>query len=358
MGLLEKHIFSGNHTSMGFYSYLHSILNSIDLNKLYIIKGASGVDQSNFIHKFGIAMIDKGYFVEYIHNPIDDKYIDGVIIPQLCIGLIKEMKRFPKNKLTKVNMVEIINLNCNRSSKEIQKNRIYIHQIKTDLADTYTSAYRFLNCAQTISEEINSIYNRFTDQNEFLSIKNYMMNKLFTEVSPVKEENLSHCITSSFLEAYTGNGFRNYIECLNVGKRVWVLYGDNIDLISRLLKDIAEFTLLRGCPVKGYYSALSPNKLQHLFIPKYNLLIKSMDNLDDNVYEEVIDLYRLIDFKELIKCNCELINNKYLYELLIQYALEKLTIIKDLTKLLDENQYYKCDCHQISQQIDSIVSKY
>ncbi len=63
----EKHIFAGNNTAVGFYSYFDYLFNPEELDRIYILKGGPGVGKSSFMKKFAAKMLEKNYPVEYIH---------------------------------------------------------------------------------------------------------------------------------------------------------------------------------------------------------------------------------------------------------------------------------------------------
>jgi len=84
----EKHVFAGNNSSKGFYSYFDYIIEPNDAKRIYILKGGPGVGKSSFMKKFGSKMASQGYGVEYIHCSSDESSLDGLLIPELKVAFI------------------------------------------------------------------------------------------------------------------------------------------------------------------------------------------------------------------------------------------------------------------------------
>jgi len=86
--LKEKHVFAGNNSDNGFFSYFDQIMKPDKARRIYILKGGPGVGKSTFMKKFALVMLDKGYFVEYIHCSSDNESLDGIVIPELSIAFV------------------------------------------------------------------------------------------------------------------------------------------------------------------------------------------------------------------------------------------------------------------------------
>lgn len=55
----EKHIFAGNNTSEGFFSYFDYLLKPEEANHIYILKGGPGVGKNRFMKRFAEIMEEK-----------------------------------------------------------------------------------------------------------------------------------------------------------------------------------------------------------------------------------------------------------------------------------------------------------
>ncbi|MBP7279275.1 MAG: ATPase, partial [Sedimentibacter sp.] len=84
----EKHIFAGNNTSEGFFSYFDYLLKPEEAEHIYILKGGPGVGKNRFMKKFADEMEKKNYSIEYIHCSSDNASLDGILIPELKILIV------------------------------------------------------------------------------------------------------------------------------------------------------------------------------------------------------------------------------------------------------------------------------
>ena len=58
-----KYVFPGSNTPAGFVSFYREGLNNIE--RLFILKGGPGTGKSTLMRKIGLAMLERGYDVEF-----------------------------------------------------------------------------------------------------------------------------------------------------------------------------------------------------------------------------------------------------------------------------------------------------
>lgn len=85
---LERHIYPGNNTTEGFYSYYNYILGQREANRIICIKGGPGVGKSTFMRKIGETYLEKGEDVDFMHCSSDNNSLDGVVLKNRRIALI------------------------------------------------------------------------------------------------------------------------------------------------------------------------------------------------------------------------------------------------------------------------------
>lgn len=328
----EKHIFAGNNTSLGFYSYFDYIINPEEANHLFILKGGPGVGKSSFMKKFGAKMLNKGYLVEYIHCSSDSDSLDGIMIPELKIAFVDGTTPHTIDPKVPGAADEIINLGEFLDSKKLEKHKNQILLINKGKSQLYKSAYRFLKSSKIISEEINSIYDQFTNQEKFNLINSKTINSIFPEQNPLNKEG---SVRKLFLEAYTANGYISYTDSLCENKKIWAIVGENSNYTSKLLENILNEGMKRGYTIEGYYRPLHPDKLQHLYFPELDLVVRSAENHLSYKYDEIVNLHKIMDTENLKSKISEIENNLHLLDLLIKSALEKLSETKKYHELLE-----------------------
>lgn len=353
--LREKHFFAGSNASKGLSSYFNSILNPETLNRLYILKGGPGVGKSSFMKKFAEKMKEKNYSVDYIHCASDNDSLDGIIIHELNVAFVDGTAPHVIDPTLPGAADEIINLGVYLDGEKLEKHKCQIVQINKNKSLLYKSAFKYFQAASIISEEINSLYDQFIDNKKFNEMCNQVINKLFPVYFWSDKKGKR---TKMFSEAYTSNGFISYTGSLYQDKKTWAVVGEDTNYTSSLLSIIADEATKRGYDIECYYRPLSAEKLQHLYIPELNLMIVSTENPINNGYEEIFDIHSLMDLDKLKTHISEIENNLYVYDLLINKALDKLAEAKKLHELLEVFYINGMNFDGVNEVFDNILSKY
>jgi len=353
--LKEKHVFAGNNTEKGFFSYFDQIINPDEAKRIYILKGGPGVGKSTFMKKIALIMLDKGYSVEYIHCSSDNESLDGIVIPELKIAFVDGTSPHTIDPVIPGAVDEIINLGIYLDNQKLEKHKSKIIQILQNNSRLYKSAYRYFKAAGIISEEINSIYDEYVDLTKFNDISNQAINKLFGGGS---YNTVAGNKRKLFSESFTASGYINYTPQLCQGRKVWALVGANTSYTSKLLNILAKEAVKRGYDTECYYKPLTPEKMQHILIPEMNLMIISTENHISTNYDEVFDLHLIMDSESLKSRISEIENNLHLYDMLIKTALEKLNDSKKLHDLLEVFYVNTMNFKGVDECFESIISQY
>lgn len=353
----EKHVFAGNNTSHGFFSYFNYTFNPDDANHIYILKGGPGVGKSSFMKKFVARIIKKGYEIEYIHCSSDNDSLDGILIPKLKVAFVDGTAPHTIDPKIPGVVDEIINLGIYLDNKKLEEDKREIMQINKRKSDTYKSAYRYLECAGLIFEEIQSIYDDVTYYNKFWDLSKEVSINLFpNNLQDYRKQQLGK-LRKLFSEAYTANGYIKYTNTLCKGNKIWGIIGVNRNASSKLLDFIVKESLKRGYDVEGYYHPLIPDKLQHVLIPELNAFIITSEDDSEQVYDATINLNQIIDLKK-IKNQEGLDNNIQLYELLIKLALIKLSETKKEHELLESYYVKSMDFKGVDKCFEELYKKF
>lgn len=354
--MTEKHVFAGNNTSQGFFSYFNYTFNPEEANHIYILKGGPGVGKSSFMKKFAERMMKKGYEAEYIHCSSDNDSLDGILIPDLKIAFVDGTAPHTIDPKIPGAVDEIINLGIFLNNKKLEEDRVEIIQINKKKSYIYKSAYRYLECAGLIFEEIQSIYDEVTYYNKFWDLCKEVSIKLFPNTLPEDRKQKQGKLRKLFSEAYTANGYIKYTDTLCEGYKIWAINGENRNASSKLLDFILNECLKKGYDVEGFYHPLIPEKLQHVLIPELDALIITSENNHEEGYDATINLNQIIDYRK-IKNKEELDNNIQLYQLLINLALIKLSETKKEHELLEAYYVKNMDFKGVDKCFEDLYKK-
>jgi hypothetical protein len=368
----ESHIFAGNNTSQGFFSYFDYVFNPEEANRIYILKGGPGVGKSSFMKKFAAKMLSKGYFIENVHCSNDNESLDGINIPELKISFVDGTAPHTIDPKIPGAADEIINLGLYLDNKKLEKYKNEIIQINKETSLLYQSAYRFLKGASLILDEINGIYDKLTDKMQFNILQKHVIDTIFLKDSTNSDDkqkktektyinsigNTCGKIRKLFSEAYTADGYIIHTNSLCYGKKVWAITGKNLDLASKLLDYIVNEAVNKGFDTECYCHPLNPEQFQHISIPALNLMIVSIEEQYSCKYDEIIDLSALINHEKLKAYHLELDSNTNIFDDLTKNAFKKLYEAKKLHELLEIFFINSMDFKSVNECFDHILSKY
>lgn len=87
----DRHLFATAFTPNGIISFASDLVSKFD-NK-FILKGGPGLSKTEILKQIGSTAQRKGYFVEYMHDPLVPERIEHVLIPELstCVLTTNEI---------------------------------------------------------------------------------------------------------------------------------------------------------------------------------------------------------------------------------------------------------------------------
>ncbi|NLK64039.1 MAG: hypothetical protein GX289_02980 [Tissierellia bacterium] len=350
----EKHVFAGNNTSEGFFSYFDHLLKPEEAEHIYILKGGPGVGKNQFMKKFAEKMAERGDSIEYIHCSSDNVSLDGVLIPKLKILLVDGTSPHIIDPVLPGTVDEIINLGAFLDVHKLNKHRAAIIQTNKAKSNLYKSAYRYLRAAGIIYDEISSIYDLYVDADKFDEMCEKAVTKLFSDSYVEGSGN----VRKLFTESFTANGYISLTELFFEENEVWAVVGIDTNYSSILLSRILSEAVKRGFNVECYYRPLSPKKLQHIYLPERKLIIVTAEAPMSEKFDEIFDIHSIMDVESIKTQISEIEKNLHLYNMLIDNALNKLSDTKKMHDLL-EIIYSNCmDFNGVNECFDKLISLY
>ena len=347
----EKHIFAGNNTSEGFFSYFDYLLKPEEAEHIYILKGGPGVGKNRFMKKFADEMEKKNYSIEYIHCSSDNASLDGILIPELKILIVDGTSPHTIDPVIPGAVDEIINLGAFLNVQKLNKHKTAIIQTNKAKSNKYLSAYRYLKAAGIIYNEISSIYDLYVDVEKFNEMCEKAIAGLFAHSSDKKGGN----VRKLFTESFTSNGYISYTEKFFEENEVWAVVGNDTNYSSVFLDRILNEAIKKGYSVECYYRPLSPKKLQHIYLPEKKLILVTAENHMNENYKKVFDIHGIMDSESIKTRVSEIEKNLHLYDLLIRNALDKLSETKKLHDLLEVFYADSMDFERVNECFEKIV---
>ncbi|HHY17740.1 MAG TPA: ATPase, partial [Firmicutes bacterium] len=152
-----KRVFPGNNTPNGFFSYYDYMVPK-NANRVFVIKGGPGVGKSTFMTAIARDMVDKGYDVEIHHCSSDNGSIDGVVFPEIGVGILDGTWPHVVDPKVPGAVDEIVWLGEFWDEDSVRANKEDILQAQKGAESVFRRAYRFLKAAQIVYEDWESVY--------------------------------------------------------------------------------------------------------------------------------------------------------------------------------------------------------
>ena len=342
-----KHVFPGNNTSQGFYSFYDYIIPK-DTTRILIIKGGPGVGKSTFMTKIGEAMRERGYDIEFHHCSSDNDSLDGVVIPAIGVALIDGTAPHivdPKNPGC---VDEIIHLGDYWDEEGIREYKNEIIEANDEVFKNFDRAYRFLKAAKAVYDDWENANQEAMDYGKANKITADLINKVFDKNIGTKLGEERHL----FASAITPEGMMNYLDSI-IGpcKKRYIIEGRPGTGKSTLLKKVANAAVERGYNVELYHCALNPEKVEHLVITDLGVALTK--SIEPHLYspqndDEKIDMNLCLNPEILEKYEKLVEENEAIYKELFNRGVNFISRAKNVHDIMEEYYIKNMDFEAIS----------
>ena len=297
----ERHIYPGNNTPEGFFSYYSYILGQKEANRIICIKGGPGVGKSTFMRKIGEEFSAMGEDVDYMHCSSDNGSLDGVVLKNHKIAFIDGTSPHVVDPINPGAVDSIIHLGEFWNEEGIRKNKGELIESNERIKRHFSMAYNYLGGAGKMYDNLAYIYDQAIESAEIY--------KLAAGIVVEELMHLEIClkpggIKKYFAGAITPGGLENQLRTLINGcRRVYMIIAPAGVSNERLLNIFAESAVYRGLNVEEYYCPMKPStKLEHLLIPELGIACISLNKFHDMEPWEVSDSSQvvMIDMNDLI----------------------------------------------------------
>lgn len=208
MGGNEINYFAGGNTAYGYVHHFES--NFQQLDRLFILKGGPGAAKSTIMKSIGNEWYERGYDVEWIHSTRDVQNVDGVIIPQLKIGLVDGSFPHIVEPQFPIVVEEYVNVGKAFNRDELVPKKADIIQLTREIQRGYENVYDTFRKALEKHDRLESYYIKEIDRNKADQLTKEWIGD---HIRPKKEQT-NAIVKHRFLGASTPDGPVDFIENL------------------------------------------------------------------------------------------------------------------------------------------------
>lgn len=285
-----KHYFACGHTAKGYINLFSSNLEP--LHKLFILKGGPGMGKLPLMKKIGSALERLGQDVEYIHSPSDPDSLEGILFPELGVGMVDGTPPHIIEPRAPGALEEYINLGAGWNTEKLSTHTAEILALRNQIQQSLEKAYIEFAKGLKVHDEWESIYIRNMD---FFKA-NRLTEEVIHTVPGTTQMEKPGSIRHRFFGGSTPYGPMDYIP--NITEDIPTRYfikGRPGTGKSTMLKKIAEKAHSQGIDIEIYHCGFDPDSLDMLLFPELKLCI--FDSTSPHEYapdrdsDQVIDMY-------------------------------------------------------------------
>ncbi len=281
--------FVASNSSRGFINYFED--NVRNLEKLYVLKGCSDSFKSSLIKNVGIDWFIKGYDIEYIHSPEDEKIVEAVIIPALNTGVANGDIQYISESGAIKQKGEFICLEAGESTRAILLSQKHISGLNKKIKKYYKKANKLLEKALKIRNKWEKLYTYNVSLEKVCNLVDNTIKK-FLSYHALKKEGM---IRNRFLGGLTHKGYVDFLKDLtkDVGNR-YIIKGYPGPGKSILLQNLANTVQERGFDVELYHNCFDPARLDMVIVREMDLAVfdctESNEVFGSRDGDEIIDI--------------------------------------------------------------------
>jgi len=285
--------FAGGNTARGFYSLFDSNLEGLD--RVYILKGGPGTGKSTLMKEIGAYWSEKNFSIEYLHCSSDPDSIDGVIFPELKLGIVDGTAPHIIEPNLPGAVEEYVNLGEAWDAKALAKQKETIQQLSIQVSQAFQDAYQTFAKALRVHDDWEKIYIESMDFDKANELTNQLIGTFYGSMTLNKQSDIRH----RFLGAATPKGAVDFVPNLTAGiNKRYFIKGRPGSGKSTMLKRIAAEGEARGFDLEIYHCGFDPNSLDMVIIRELGIAI--FDSTAPHEYfpsrdgDEIIDMYETV----------------------------------------------------------------
>lgn len=167
----DRHLFATAFTPNGIISFTENLVSTFE--KKFILNGGPGLGKSEILRKIGATAQRKGYFVEYLHDPLIPERIEHVLIPELSTCVLTT------NEISKISFTgKVYNILDFCKADIIAQNKSEVEYCSKIFYELIDKAISLIANAHDIHDELEAFYISSMDFNIANNIFNEVVQKI------------------------------------------------------------------------------------------------------------------------------------------------------------------------------------
>ncbi|MDO5518131.1 MAG: PRK06851 family protein [Clostridium sp.] len=349
-----RHLFPGNNTTEGFYSFYKYILSQKDAKRIFCMKGGPGTGKSSFMKKIGSHFGNLGYTIEFHHCSSDPASLDGVVIKELNTAILDGTSPHVVDPIHPGAVDEVINLGVAFDTTALSSHKEEIMAVTKEISGNFQRAYRLFAAARCVHDDWAAINSSALDINKVYVLIDELKRKLLT--SPHTNFGSERHLFST---ALTPDGIISYNEELSAeAANLYVIKGGPGLKKSEILKAIGHEAQRQGKFVEYFHDPLIPGRIENILIPDLSLGLFTTNEMSRmNYNNNELDMKDLCDHDVLAKNSQRIVFDKRQFDILINEGLSCITTAHELHDELETYYIGAMDFSKVDKIYEDTLSR-
>jgi len=255
---MEKHLFAGASTHLGFIDFFEYVMSLEKAKKRYFLKGSSGSGKNTFLRKILAEHENTEELFELFHCANDPNSLDAIAIPSLGLSVMDATPPHSHDPQIPIAIDKIIDF-----AHFIDEKKISAH-VKT-LKQLYIDKK---NSRKKINDYLVSLHNLYCAENS--TTDEYAISELVQKYSTkiITNSNSTEGIDRKlFLSAITPEGFITFVDSYFDDTQTVYGLGNSYVANNLFLCMLRDNALRYGIDTESFYNPLDPTTIEHLHLP-------------------------------------------------------------------------------------------
>ena len=348
-----KKVFPGGNTSRGFHSFYDQIIPE-DAARIFVIKGGPGVGKSSFMKTIAEEFVKQGLDVEFHYCSSDNKSLDGLVIKKANVALLDGTAPHVVDPKNPGAVDEILNLGVYWNESGLVKDKYEIINCNKQIKMRFFSAYRYLQSAKEMQDDIEVIIGEGVNQEKLNKLKIKLRNELVDGVNVIdKASGTRHLFDS----AITPDGLVDYIDTIILGNYICYYLKNGIGTVStEILSYLAKEYNLKGYAVELYHQPLNPDRLQTLVVEGLKIAVTVNPKMEARAYQ-IIDQDTIIDGSKFEDKEELLAKDRTVYDMMLEEGVRRIKLAKQLHDEMEKSYVGNMDFVGVTELRNEVIER-
>lgn len=321
----EIHLFAAANTSGGFVSLFDNAFCRDGVSKIYILKGGPGCGKSTLMKNYAKSAKEKGLTPIYYHCSSDPDSLDGVTVKETGISILDGTAPHVFDPVYPGVRDFYVDLSPAWDKAVLEKNKDKIISLVNRKSACYKTAYRLLNAAGRVADEMYETAKAFADHEKIKSFVRRFAHK-YIKNKDAKQGRISEII----VDAVSAKGMVRYFTPEKFATTLFFIK-DTKMTAGFLLEEFVDAVKKSGASAVIALSPENPEKAVAVYLPESKVCISLYDENMAEAFEKDGKNVKIINASRFIKAEaCKECRQKYrfaekCYETLRSAALSELS---------------------------------